>query len=195
MLKNLFVSEVRIKILDLLLNNINEDLHVREIVRRVGAEINAVRRELENLISIGLLTKRQSSNRLYYSVVTDHVFYPELLSMIAKERGVGAEIAKRARNKELGDIEFALLSRTFLRGRDSTSLDVDLFVVGNIDVEALERIIRKYEREMGREINYATMNSEEFRFAKRKSDPFVVRVLSQGKTMLVGDEEKFYAIV
>ena len=64
MLKNLFVSEVRLKILELLLLNPSEEnLHVRAIVRKVDAEINAVRRELNNLTKIGLLDKRQSSNK------------------------------------------------------------------------------------------------------------------------------------
>ena len=54
MLKDLFISEVRINILKLLLLNPEESLHVRAIVRAVKAEINAVRRELENLHNMNL---------------------------------------------------------------------------------------------------------------------------------------------
>ena len=65
MLKNIFVSEVRVKILKLLLLNPTKQFHVRAIVRAVNAEINAVRRELDNLISVGLLKRRQSSNKIF----------------------------------------------------------------------------------------------------------------------------------
>jgi hypothetical protein len=193
MLKNLLVSEVRIRILDVLLKSPQEPLHVRAIVRKVGAEINAVRRELENLAEIKLLSKRQSSNRLYYSVNTSHQFYNELLSMLAKEKGLGADIIKHA--GEFGDIEFGMMSLEFLRGRQASPLEVDIFFVGDINDDPLHKFIAGYEREMGREINYSTMKSEEFKFRKRTNDQFIFKVLSQSRTMLIGDEEKFYSIV
>ncbi len=193
MLKNLLVSEVRVKILDVLLKNPEEPLHVRAIVRKVGAEINAVRRELENLTSIHLLSKRQSSNRLYYTVDTEHQFYNDLLSMLCKESGFGADLIKHM--KDFGEVEFAILSPAFLKGRDSGPLDVDLFFVGNIKQEVLQKFVGDAERKMNRSINYSTMDSEEFRFRKRKNDPFVFKVLSQSRILLAGSEEKFYSIV
>lgn len=193
MLKNLFVSEVRIKILDLLLTRPEEPLHVRAIVRKVGAEINAVRRELNNLNKIGLLSKRQSSNKLFYSVETTHPLYHDLLSLLAKEKGLGADIIKN--KDDLGDVEFAVISLAYLRGRESTALDVDLFLVGNINFEVASRVIKAHEKKVGKEINYSVMTSEEFMFRKRKNDSFIFKVLSQSRSMLVGDEEKFYSIV
>jgi len=193
MLKNLFVSEVRLKILELLLTTPGEALHVRAIVRKVEAEINAVRRELNNLTDIGLLARRQSSNKIFYTVVTTHFLYSELLSMISKEHGLGADIIK---NKDsLGDLEFAVMSLAFLKGRQSTQLDVDLFLVGNINFDAASKIIKAYEKKIGKEINFSVMTSEEFLFRKRKNDSFIFKVLSQSRSMLVGDEEKFYSIV
>ena len=49
MLKNLFISKVRISILTVFLSNINTPYHVRGLVRMLDEEINAVRRELINL--------------------------------------------------------------------------------------------------------------------------------------------------
>jgi len=192
-LKKLFVSAVRIKILDLMLLDPTKSLHVRAIVRRVGAEINAVRRELENLTNIGLFTRRRSSNRLYYTVDTNHVFYSELLSLLSKERGLGAEIIKNI--DSLGDVEFAILSLEFLRGRKATALDVDLFLVGDIDTEALELLVKVQEKVLNREVNFSVMASEDFRHRKRKHDQFVFKVLAQGRCMLVGDDQSFHSIV
>lgn len=193
MLKNLFVSEVRLRILELLLTQPNDPLHVRAIVRKVDAEINAVRRELNNLTDIGLLTRRQSSNKIFYAVNTSHFLYSELLSMLAKEEGLGAEIIK---NKDsLGKLEFAVLSLAFLKGRVSSALDVDLFLVGDVNFEAVSKLIKSHEKKIGKELNYSVMTSDEFLFRKRKNDSFIFKVLSQSRSMLVGDEEKFYSIV
>lgn len=192
MLKDLFVSEVRINILKLMLPHPDEPLHVRAIVRAVGTEINAVRRELKRLHSLGLLSKRQSSNRLYYTVDTANMFYPELLSLVAKEEGLGADILKN--RKDLGDVQFAVLSRRFSRNIESTVLDVDLFVVGGVNFDALEKIIKENEAKLGREIHYSVMGSDEFMFRKRRNDQFVSKVMAQGRTMLIGDETDFSAI-
>lgn len=192
MLKDIFVSEVRVKILKVMLPIPSTQFHVRGLVRAVGTEINAVRRELLRLTNLGLLRKRQSGNRIYYTVNTASVFYPELLSLVAKEEGLGADIIKTA--KELGDIEYAVLSRAFSRGRASSSLDVDLFIVGNVKLDVLEKLIKDEEQRSGREINFTVMPEDEFVFRKRKNDTFISKVLSQGRTMLVGDEEEFCSL-
>ncbi|KKS05696.1 MAG: Transcriptional regulator [candidate division WWE3 bacterium GW2011_GWF2_41_45] len=193
MLKNLFVSEVRVKILKLLLLNPTKSYHVRAIVRAVKAEINAVRRELDNLISISLLTKRQSSNKIFYTVDVMHPLFPDLVSILAKDDGVGAEIIKR--QKKLGNITYAILSRSYLRGRQSTALDVDLFIVGTVDQTEFDKVIKENETVTGREINYSVMDDEEFNYRKRTNDQFIMKILSQSRAMLIGDEEEFVSVI
>jgi DNA-binding transcriptional ArsR family regulator len=193
MLKELLVSEVRIKILKLLILNPDKSYHVRAIVRSVGAEINAVRRELENLTNINLLHRRQSSNRIYFSADTNHLYYSDLLSLMGKEEGLGGLLVKHVR--ELGDVQFAVISKAFLKNNPSSQLDVDLFIVGNIKMEALEKIIANFQGQSSREVNYSTMSAEEFRHRKRSNDQFVVSFMTKGRSMLIGDEEKFTSMV
>ncbi len=194
MLKDLFVSEVRINILGLFLNNPDKQFHVRAVVRSVEAEINAVRRELLKLNKIGLLRKRQSGNRIYYTADPSNIFYPDLLALMAKEGILAKTLLKHT--KEIGNVKFAVLSNAFLRGRKSTVLDVDLFIVGhNIDLDALKRIINAAEREMDKELNYTVMNETDFVFRKRKNDHFVSKILIQSRCMLIGDEEEFCAFI
>ncbi len=193
MLKDLFVSEVRLKILKLTLTRPDEQFHVRAIVRAVKAEINAVRRELAKLEGMGLLRKRQSGNRIYYKADTTHIYYSELLAMVSKEDGVGGLILKNA--KDLGTIKFAMIATAFLKGRKSSVLDVDLFLVGDFELDVLKRVVAMGEREMGVEINYSVMSEEDFTFRKRKNDHFISKVLTQSRTMLIGDEEEFCSVV
>jgi predicted transcriptional regulator/predicted nucleotidyltransferase len=192
MLKDLFVSEVRIRILKTMLKNPEKAFHVRGLVRAVNTEINAVRRELDRLTSVGLLRKRQSGNRIYYNVNTSSILFPELLSLVSKEEGLGADIIRNI--KKLGGIEFAVVSRAFLRGRQSTVLDVDLFIVGTVNMPILEEIIKRNEKLLGKEINYTVMPADEFIFRKRKNDSFISRLMAQSRTMLIGDEEEFCTV-
>lgn len=193
MLKNLFVSEVRVKILKLFLLNSDKQYHVRAVVRAVSAEINAVRRELENLTAIKLLSRRQSSNKIYYRISVEHPYFSDLLSLFSKEEGLGAILLKELKN--LGNVEYVVLSKSFLRGRLSTALDVDLFIVGDPNTALLEKLVKDFEAKKGREVNFSIMDSEQFTYRKRTNDQFILKVLSQARTMLVGDEEKFSSIM
>lgn len=193
MLNKILVSEVRVNILKLLLLNPNRAFHIRAIVRQVGAEINAVRRELDNLFEINLVHRRQSSNKIFYQIETSHPFFSDLLSLVAKEDGIGAAIIKN--EKRIGKIDYAVLSLAFLRGRKSTAIDVDLFIVGEVDLEVIKNVVKEEESKMNREINYSVMNMEEFMSRKRTNDPFIYRVMTQSRTMLIGDDEKFCAVV
>ena len=124
---------------------------------------------------------------------TSSIYFPELLSLVAKEEGLGADIIKNI--KKLGGVQFSLISRAFLRGRQSTALDVDLFIVGDtVNIPVLQEIIKRHETLLGKEINYTVMGEEEFIFRKRKNDSFISKLLSQSRTMLVGDEEEFSTV-
>jgi len=192
MLRDIFISEVRVNILKTMLPYPSKSFHVRALVRRVGTEINAVRRELDRLTNTGLLRRRPSGNRVYYSVDKGSNLYPELLSLVAREIDLGAQIIKS--QKVLGDVKYAVLSRAYSRGRVSSVLDVDLFLVGAVNIDVLEKIIDQEQKRRGSEINYSVMGEEEFEFRKRKSDQFVMKILTQGRTMLIGDEEEFSSV-
>lgn len=189
MLKDFLISEVRVNILKTMLPRPDKPYHVRGLVRAVNTEINAVRRELSRLSDLGLLQSRQSGNRIYYNVNTQSIYYAELLSLTSKEDGLGADILNAV--KELGDIKYAVLSRAFAKGRVPTVLDVDLFIVGSVNKDKLQEIVKIHEKNLGREINYSVMPEEEFVFRKRKNDHFISRVLAQSRIMLIGDEEEF----
>ena len=67
MLEELFVSRVRVKILQLFLSASFDTLfHVREIVRRVSEEINAFRRELARMEKFGMVSSEQDGHSLYF---------------------------------------------------------------------------------------------------------------------------------
>jgi hypothetical protein len=161
--------------------------HVRELVRRTGDEINAVRRELQFLEKKGILSREPRANRVYYSLSKNYPFYYDLLRLASKNVGLGGEIVK---NKvKLGRIKYAMFSGKFARGIKKEPDEVDLILVGNIVLPELALLIRDEEKRIGREINYTVMTEEEFEFRKNKRDPFILSILSGSRVMLLGDEE------
>ena len=71
----------------------------------------------------------------------------------------------------------------------TTRLLGNVLVVGTIVLPELALLVRNEERRTNTEINYTAMTEDELEFRKKKSDPFIYKILSGSRTMLIGDEE------
>lgn len=189
MLEDIIISRVRVKILTLLLTHPGTIFHVRDIVRKIDEEINAVRRELMHMEKAGMAKKEQRANRLYYVMRKDYPLYFELLEIIGKVSGLGGDILKQ--KAKLGKIKFAMLSGRYLRRLPKKSTnDIDLLVVGTVVLPELAQLVKQEEARKSNEINYTVMTEEEFTFRKRRRDPFILSIMDVSRVMLIGDEEE-----
>jgi hypothetical protein len=185
-LKKLFVSQVRVDILKLFLLRPAVSYHVREITRRVGTEINAVRRELENLTGLGMLQPNPQKNRIYYQLRHDFPLLGEILGLVVKEEGLGKALL--GRNSR--DIKFAFVSIPFLLGRT----DIDILVVGRIPVSKISVVVKEEEKHRGNEINYAVLSEKEFDELKKRRDPLIINALLQPKVVLTTGPDNYLSI-
>jgi hypothetical protein len=190
-LQDLFVSRVRVKLVEIFFSAPDEIFYVRQLVRKTQEEINAVRRELAHLEKIGLLTKEARANRLYYGLRKDYLFFNELLRLVAKTTGLGQAIISQ-RNK-IGKVKFVMLSGRFALRLPLRADEVDLLLVGEIVLPGVAAIVKQFEGMLGREINYTAMTQEEFDFRKKRRDPFILNILRGSRIVLIGDEEELVA--
>jgi len=187
MFSDLITSKARVKLLNVFLTTPAEMYHVRELVRKTGDEINAVRRELQFLEKKGVLTREPRANRVYYSLSKSYPFYFDLLRLSSKTIGLGSEIIK---NKvKLGRIKYAMFSGKFVRKMKEQPDEIDLLVVGTVVLPELALLVRDEEKKINTEINYTVMTEDEFAFRKKKRDPFILSILTESRVMLIGDEE------
>lgn len=187
-LTDIITSKVRVKILDLFYSNLTEMYHVRGIVREVGEEINAVRRELERFEKVGILKKEPRGNRIYYFVNKDYSGYGDLIQIVSKSTGLGKSLIE-TKNK-LGKVSIVMFSGKFARMKPRKDDSVDVLVVGEIVLPELAAIIRTFESKLGREINYTVMTREELDYRKKRRDPFLQGIFLGSRVMIIGDEEE-----
>ncbi|HNP89607.1 MAG: hypothetical protein BWY24_00152 [Microgenomates group bacterium ADurb.Bin219] len=186
MLKDLIISKVRVKLLEIFFARPNEIYHVRDLVRKTEEEINAVRRELAHMEQAGMVKKEPRGNRLYYWFNKNYLFYPELASIMAKTTGLGNEILKN-KNK-IGRLNFVMFSGKFVGKAERKPNEVDILVVGEVVIPELAALIKAEESRTQKEINYTVMTQEEFLFRKRRRDPFLMDVLGGSRVMIYGEE-------
>lgn len=191
MIDSLFGSKTRVKLLHLFLNNPNRAFYVREITRKIDEQINSVRRELANMLSIGIIQSDSSNNRLYYEVNQNYVHYQPLRAIFADvafsseaSESTSSDWSKRL--KPLGDVRLALLSGSLVRGSSSS---VDLLLVGDINKTQAKKFIKEIEDEEGRSLNYTIMTYEDFYYRLSVKDRFVMDIINS-KSTLLQDTEK-----
>ncbi len=188
MLKDLFISKTRVKLLETFLSDPTQMYHVRDLVRKTEEEINAVRRELSRMEELGLVKKEPRGNRLYYWFRKDYVYYQDLLSLVAKNTGLGEALLKN-KNK-IGRVSLIMFSRKFCEHKPRKNSDeVDLLIVGEVNINELNQVVRAEEVKRGQPINYTPMTEDELKFRRTRRDPFLQGILMNSRIMILGDEE------
>lgn len=191
MVEQLFGSKTRVKLLQLFYSNPNRSFYVREITRKIDEQINSVRRELANLLSIGIISSDNNNNRLYYEVNQTYEYYPPLAAifgggvMNAAEAQIQvpvAETSQVAQVKTLGNVELALLTGQFTRDESS---GIDVLIVGDVNQTKLTKFITELEEKEGKELRYTFMSPSEFKYRHQVNDRFLLLVLESKKQVLI----------
>ena len=195
MFEQLFGSKTRVKLLSLFYNNPERPFYVREITRKIDEQINSVRRELQNLLNIGIVRSVSQGNRLYYEVDQKYKFHAELQSIFtkipAKSKAIKQtkeddQILKRI--KKAGNVRLIFLTGAFVRGSNQ---QIDIFIVGDLNRAKLAQIIADMEKEMSRELNYTSMRLEDFDYRRNLNDRFLTDILDAKKVVLYDDLKIF----
>lgn len=191
MFEQLFGSKTRVKLLSLFLNNPNRPYYVREITRKIDEQINSVRRELSNLLTIGIIRSESNNNRLYYEANQDYQFYAPLRAIFTNIATEEPELADTREDDELvrklraaGNVKLAFQTGTFVR---ENGVNIDFFIMGDVNRARIAKLIGEIEEDIGREVNYTVMSPEDFDYRLRLNDRFLSGVLGAKKITLIDD--------
>lgn len=189
MFEHLFGSKTRVKLLSLFLNNPERPFYVREITRKIDEQINSVRRELSNLLSIGIIKSDSSNNKLYYQANQKYEYYPELhkifggipiKSKVARETKEEDQIATKLRTT--GSVQLAFLTGSFVR---EPYVNIDLLIVGDVNRARVAKVVADLEKELGREVNYAIFTPDDFSYRMNLNDRFLSTVMDAKRISLI----------
>lgn len=186
MLKNLFTSNTRIKLLTLFLLNPEEEFFIRELTRKLDEQINSIRRELDNLKRIGLLKSKMKNRKKYYHINKKFFLFNELKSIIVKALSSKDTVSKRI--AECGNVDFLVLSGVFVE-KDSS---VDLLLVGDIDRAKLEEYLN-YELDTKRAVRFSILTRDDFLYRLKCKDQFLSDIINESDNIIsVNKLEKYF---
>lgn len=196
MIEQLFGSKTRVKLLRLFYGNPNRSFYVREITRKIDEQINSVRRELANLMSIGIITSDTSNNKLYYEVSQKYEYYQPLLTIFGGMDALQTEVAVATDGadkpvvataapqtfKPLPSADIVLL--TGVLTRDDRS-GIDVLLVGSMGSSQANKYIAELEAQESKELRYAVMTTDEFNYRQKIKDKFLSLVLESKSQVLL----------
>ena len=181
-LEQLFDSPLKVKLLKLFLRNPNHGFTLKETVRRTKSDPRSSRRQVEKLKSINFLNSKYRAKKRIYSINPRFDFYNELKTLVLKSSPASKEkILKRL--KGLGRIKLVILSGVFINAENPR---VDLLVVGdNLKKKKLDNFLKDLEAEVGKEIDYVVLTTENFRYRYDMFDRFLRDVLEKPHEKLI----------
>lgn len=205
MIEQLFGSKTRVKLLQLFTGNPNRSFYVREITRKIDEQINSVRRELANLLSIGIITSDNTNNRLYYEVNQKYEFFEPLAIMFGGKVSTNSpksgkktddsNLEESVQNnssdplleqfKKAGNLHLLLLTGQFTRDDSS---GVDVVIVGDMNESKVDKLISELESSENKELRYVIFSIDEFKYRKTINDRFVSNVRLAKKQVLLDSD-------
>ena len=141
---------------------------------------------MAKLEEVGILRSKRNGNLKHFQANQGCPFFEELKGLVLKTTGVAGRI--RVSLEGLAGIEFAFIYGSYAKGEETADSDVDLLIIGDVDMDRLDSNLGKLEKMLGREINYVPYSLKEFKSKRKAKNGFLMDVLSGKKIMVVGAE-------
>ncbi len=168
-LEDLFSNASRLRIIKFFMRNPENFFEKKDVSKRLGIRKNALEKEVKSLISNNVLKIKKSGKDTFFALNEKFYLYNEIKNLIEKSIPISDEelISKL---QSLGKIQLALAAGVFINKSDSRS---DLFVVGKVSPSKLGNFIKYVESQVGKELNFVVMSSDEFKYRHKMFDRFV----------------------
>ena len=190
-LDKLFGSKSRVKLLELFYANSDKSFYVREITRLIDEQINSVRRELANLLSLGIVKSDTYDNKLYYAVNQDYLHFAAFKKIFSAKSDNSQDHDKTAQQPSTWDILTkpikTLVELLIVIDDASSSSNIDMLIVGNDLDRKLSRWAGLVEKKQGRPLNYAILTHEDYYYRLSIKDKFLHDILAHNYVVVIDE--------
>lgn len=209
MLEQVFGSKTRVKMMKIFLENPDKLFYVRELTRLTDSLINSVRRELDNLLEIGFVVVEESraagvheqhddsddadlnkkkglNTKKYFRLNKNNVFRNEFDALFSK----GKLMVKQKftdRLQKAGQIRYLCLSGFFV---DNPKSSTDVLIIGTLEKDKIQKVIKDFEADIKRELNYTLMDVKEYRLRRDINDRFLRDILDDPNNLVLVNDLK-----
>jgi len=187
LLDKLFGSRTRAGLLGWFFAHSGEPYSVRQLASILGDDPSNLSKELSKLEDLGILISSRERNLKRFQVNQDCAFGPELKGLVQKTTGIMGRL--RSALQAAKGIGFAFVYGSFAKGTENAESDIDLLIVGDIDLDKLDRIFIGLEKAFGRTVNYVLYTKREYETKKAEGNAFLQEVRGREKIWIIGKND------
>jgi len=170
-LESLFGSRAKTRILRFFLLNPEKEYRTSEVAKKNMLTTQVTKKELNELKKIKFVSEHIRKGIKYFTLDQNFHFYFELKNLFAKSTS-SPQCRSLAKIKNIGDVKLALISGIFLNYPKSK---VDMVLVANnVSRGKLKNVMSSLEAEVGKEVSFVIMNSDEFKYRLDMLDRFLL---------------------
>jgi hypothetical protein len=181
-LEFVFGSRVRWRLIKFFVLNGSQQFSSKEVAGINKLNVRETNQILQQLVKAKFLISRASKKTNAYYLNKKFSFYVELKDLVIKSN-VYPQCEGLSRVENLGDVQLALISGIFINNpKSKTDL---LIVANNVSRAKMKHLLEELTAEMGREINYSLLTSEEFKYRVDMFDKFIMEIVGQPHELVI----------
>ena len=172
------------KVLGLVFSHPERGFTLNELLARAGGGHGSSQRQIERLITAGVLEEgpRRARQRCI-KANTGYFLYPELRSIALKSFGLAEPLLDALKPFE-PEIQECFVFGSVAKGTDTHHSDIDLIVVGDAPLMALTDAMFNVEQEIGRAIHLSLYAPAEWASLKQ-TDPVLAQISEASKIRIL----------
>lgn len=172
-------------ILALLFAHPDRRFYLREIARAAAITPSVLQRDLASLSEAGILERTLEGRQVYYRANEACPIFPELRGLVTKTFGV-ADVLRAMLEPHAAHIELAFIYGSIASGTQTDKSDIDLMIVGDVEIAAIAQDLLDAEARLGRPINPTVYAQKEFSDKVLSGHHFLTTVLSRPIIYIIG---------
>jgi len=177
------------RVLGLLYGKPQQSFYTNEIVRWADMGRGTISRELERLVSAGLLMGHHEGNQHYYSANPDNPVYTELVNIVRKTFGI-ADVIREALIPVYEQIDLAFIYGSIAKKEETPSSDIDLLVISDsLAYTDLMTVLAGAESSVARPVNPSIYTVAQIKDKLLQENAFLTRVMEQPKLWVKGSDD------
>lgn len=183
----LFPNRYRRKVLAFLTMNPDVSIHLRELARVTKTSPGTLKKELDLLVTAGLVQSKAQGNQIQFCINREHPVYPELLALIRKTIGLH-DILAGALQPLADHLEVAFVFGSVAKETETAHSDIDVLIIGDVTFGQINHALYDAQTVLSREINPKVMSRDEWTRKRQEGNAFVKDIVSKPKVFIIGSE-------
>jgi len=188
-LSSVLFTEYRSRVLGLLLLHPERSYYLREIARLTATVPGTLKREMDKLLEVGLLTVKKVGNQNHYQANRECPIYEDLSNVLRKTSGL-SDVLIAALLPLSEKLQSAFVFGSIASGKVNAKSDIDLVLIGNVSYVEVVPLLHPLQEQLGREINPKIYADKEWNKLVKDDGGFIHDVLSKPKLFIIGDEQQ-----